>query len=141
VPYLMHFADGPGDAAETKTANKPRHPTAINVPLDFRGFPPPVHPLYVRQENTSMNDITTEITKQFGINWPFFIAQLLNFLIVVGLFALAARSILSRGRGWEVPVWLLLAFCIPVVFPIIALIHFRKSKFTRDDSPVSSGPP
>jgi 4-amino-4-deoxy-L-arabinose transferase-like glycosyltransferase len=82
--------------------------------------------------------IITEIKDSFGMNWTFFIAQLLNFLIVVGLFALAARSILSRARGWEVPVWLLLAFVIPVVFPIIALIHFRKSKFVPQASPTSS---
>jgi hypothetical protein len=82
-----------------------------------------------------MADVTTEITKQFGINWPHFIAQLLPVLFVAGLFCLAARSILIRGRGWEVPVWLLLAFFIPVVFPIIAMIHFRRSRFVRPPMP------
>ena len=86
-----------------------------------------------------MADVTTEITKQFGINWPHFFAQLLPVLLVAVLFCLAARSILLRGRGWEVPVWLLLAFFIPVVFPIIAMTHFRRSRFVSGESPVSSG--
>ena len=85
-----------------------------------------------------MSDVKSEITEQFGINWPHFFAQLLPFLLVAGLFSLAARSILIRGRGWEVPVWLLLAFFIPVVFPIIAMIHFRKSRFVPVESPGSS---
>ena len=71
----------------------------------------------------------TSIHESFQASWPFFVAQLVNFLIIAGLFVLAARSILMRGRGWEVPVWLILAFIIPVIFPIIALIHFRQSKF------------
>ena len=71
----------------------------------------------------------TEIQDSFQISWPFFVAQLVNVVVVLGLFALAARSILIRGKGWEVPVWLILAFFIPVIFPIIALIHFRQSKF------------
>lgn len=70
-----------------------------------------------------------EIQDSFQISWPFFAAQLVNVVVVLGLFALAARSILIRGKGWEVPVWLILAFFIPVIFPIIALIHFRQSKF------------
>ncbi|MBX3740049.1 MAG: hypothetical protein KF712_03585 [Akkermansiaceae bacterium] len=57
------------------------------------------------------------------------VAQPVNFLIMLVLFALAAHAILKRGKGWEVPVWLLLSFFIPFVFPVIALIHFRKSKF------------
>ena len=64
------------------------------------------------------------------MNWPFFLAQLANVLIVLGLSVFAARSILLRGRGREVPLWLLLAFFIPVVFPILAMIHFRKSRFS-----------
>lgn len=73
--------------------------------------------------------VIAEVQESFQIYWPFFVAQIVNFLIVAGLFALAARSILIRGKGWEVPVWLILAFIIPVIFPIIALIHFRHSKF------------
>ncbi|NWK57657.1 hypothetical protein HW115_18715 [Verrucomicrobiaceae bacterium N1E253] len=69
------------------------------------------------------------ITQEFGIQWPLLVAQIINALIVFGLFALAARVILLRGRGWEVPVWLVLSFIIPVIFPVLALIHFRKSKF------------
>ncbi len=75
-----------------------------------------------------MNDIIAAVTEEFSANWPFFVAQVLNFLVVVGLFALAARVILKRGRGWEVPVWLVLSFVIPVIVPIIALIHFRRPK-------------
>ena len=75
-----------------------------------------------------------EIQGTFQLNWPYLIAQLVPLVMVAGLFILAARSILARGRGWEVPVWLLLAFFIPVVFPILALIHFRKSKFSSEAS-------
>ena len=70
-------------------------------------------------------------------NGPLFIAQAVNVLIVLGLFTFAARAILKRGRGWEVPLWLLLAFFIPVIFPVLALIHFRKSRF--DSAPSPSG--
>ena len=70
----------------------------------------------------------TEVSESFPFHWPFFIAQLVNFLLIAGLFVLAARAILKRGKGWEVPVWLVLSFFMPVVFPIIALIHFRKPK-------------
>ena len=73
--------------------------------------------------------VATEIQESFQIRWSTFLAQLAPVLVVLGLFALAARSILIRGKGWEVPVWLILAFFIPVIFPIIALIHFRQSKF------------
>ncbi len=82
-----------------------------------------------------MSDVATEITSTFKVNWALFAAQLAPVLLAFGLFVLAARSILMRGKGWEVPVWLLLAFFIPVVFPILALIHFRKSKH-RDASAV-----
>ena len=71
----------------------------------------------------------SNITQNFGIDWHMLVAQSINALIVIGLFALAARVILIRGKGWEVPVWLVLSFIIPVIFPIIALIHFRQSKF------------
>ncbi len=57
------------------------------------------------------------------------VAQAVNFLIVFLLFALAANAILKRGKGWEIPVWLVLSLLMPVIFPVIALIHFRKSKF------------
>ena len=69
-----------------------------------------------------------EITKTFGINWPYFLVQLFPFVIAFSLFVLAARAILLRGRGWEVPVWLLLSLFIPVIFPICAMVYFRKSK-------------
>lgn len=75
-----------------------------------------------------------EITSEFGINASFFVAQVVNALIIIGSFALAAKAILTRGKGWEVPVWLILSFLIPVIFPIIALIHFRKSKPARTES-------
>ena len=90
---------------------------------------------YVLQEIFPMNDLKSEITQQFGINWTFFVAQVVSVMIVVGLFVLAARAILSRARGWEVPVWLLLSFFIPIVLPIIALIHFRESKAFLPNSP------
>lgn len=72
--------------------------------------------------------IIAQITEEFGINWQFFVAQLVNLAIFLGLFMLAARVILKRGEGWEVPVWLVLAFFIPIIFPILALIHFRKPR-------------
>ncbi len=75
-----------------------------------------------------MTITTAEITQHLGVHWPFFLAQAVNSLIIIGPFVLAARAILSKGRGWEVPVWLILSFCIPIVFPVLALIHFRKSK-------------
>ena len=84
-----------------------------------------------------MNDLVNELTTQFGITWPLFLAQVLNAVLVFGLFVLAARVILTRGRGWDVPIWLVLAFFIPVVFPIIAMIHFRKSKAAISASPES----
>ena len=68
-----------------------------------------------------------EIATDFQVNWLSFAAQLVPFLLMIALFAVAARSILMRGKGWEVPVWLLLAFFIPIVFPVLAIIHFRKS--------------
>jgi hypothetical protein len=71
-------------------------------------------------------------TEQLGPNWAFFVAQLLNFAIIVAalvLFVRAAQAILSRGQGLEVPVWLFLSFLIPVVFPILALKYFRAAKF------------
>ena len=80
----------------------------------------------------------SEINETFHLNWTFFIAQLVNALIVVGLFALAARAILIRGKGWEVPVWIVLSLFIPVIMPIIALIHFRKSKETPKLSSTAS---
>jgi hypothetical protein len=83
---------------------------------------------------TTLNDTTSEIARTFDLSWPLLIAQ----LIPVILFILAARSILSRGRGWEVPVWLLLAFFIPVIFPIIALVHFRRSKFVPEATPTKA---
>lgn len=75
-----------------------------------------------------MSDVANEIISTFKVDWAFFAMQLAPVLMVFGLFVLAGRSILIRGKGWEVPVWLLLAFFLPVVFPILALIHFRKSK-------------
>lgn len=86
-----------------------------------------------------ITSVTNEIQESSRIGWPFLVAQIGNFLIVVGLFALAARSILIRGKGWEVPVWLILALTIPVIFPIIALIHFRRSKF-QSASAASAAP-
>jgi hypothetical protein len=80
---------------------------------------------------TTINDTTSEIARTFDLSWPLIIAQLIPII----LFVLAARSILSRGRGWEVPVWLLLAFFIPVIFPIIALVQFRRSKFVAEAAP------
>jgi hypothetical protein len=74
------------------------------------------------------------IQSTFHVHWPVFFAQLAPWVIMAGLFALAARSILLRGRGWEVPVWLLLTFFIPVIFPILAMIHFRNSKFSQSAS-------
>lgn len=65
------------------------------------------------------------LTQEFGISWPLFIAQLVNIVVFLWLFIWAARWILKEGRGWEVPVWLLLAFFIPVILPILAIIHFR----------------
>ena len=65
------------------------------------------------------------LTKTFSIQWPFFAAQLVNLLVVLGLFFLAARIILKRGSGLEVPIWLFISFVIPVVMPIIALFYFR----------------
>lgn len=76
-----------------------------------------------------MNALLASTTQEFGISWPLLVFQLLNISALVALFVMAARAILKRGQGWEVPVWLLLSFCIPIVFPILALIHFRKSKF------------
>ena len=75
-----------------------------------------------------MSDVANEIISTFNVDWTVFAVQLVPMLLAFGLFVLAARSILIRGKGWEVPVWLLLAFILPVVFPILALIHFRKSK-------------
>ena len=80
----------------------------------------------------------SEITESFGINWPFFLAQLLPIAVVFGLFVLAARAILMRGRGWEVPVWLLLSLFIPVIFPICALVYFRKSKENEGGVPMAA---
>lgn len=45
-----------------------------------------------------------EIQDPFEISWPLFVAQIVNLLVVVGLFALAAISIMNRGKGWEVSV-------------------------------------
>ena len=72
--------------------------------------------------------MTATITQEINIDWSFFVVQALNIVVVFGLFALAARAILLRGKGWEVPLWLILSFFIPVVFPILAMITFRKSK-------------
>ena len=69
-----------------------------------------------------------QITEEFGLNWPMFVAQLVNITILLGLFILAARVILKQGSGWEVPVWLVLSFLIPLAFPVLALIHFRKPR-------------
>ena len=73
--------------------------------------------------------LPNSIVTDFQVNGPLFAASLINLALILGLFVLAARSILLRGKGWEVPVWLLLSFFIPIIFPILALIHFRKSKF------------
>ena len=67
--------------------------------------------------------------QEFSANWYLLLAQVINFIIILGLFILAARLILIRGKGWEVPIWLILAFFIPVICPIIAIINFRKSKY------------
>ena len=72
-------------------------------------------------------DMLTEIQSTFRPNWAMVISQLLGFLFVAGLFSWAASLILSRESGLKMLVWLLLAVCIPVVFPIIAIIHFRRS--------------
>ena len=74
---------------------------------------------------------STQIIEEFGISWPLFLAQIINFLIVILLFILATRSILARGKGTEVPIWIFLSLIIPIVLPIIALIHFRKNKVAQ----------
>ena len=81
--------------------------------------------LYVLQK---MLSTIAQLTEEFGLNWQIFVAQLVNITILLGLFILAARVILKRGSGWEIPVWLVLSFFIPLVFPILALIHFRKPR-------------
>lgn len=73
-------------------------------------------------------DILLEMKENFGPNWTYLLAQLAPFLIAGLLFVLASNAILRRGRGWEVPVWLLLSLFVPVIFPILAMIHFRKRK-------------
>lgn len=69
------------------------------------------------------------ITQESSIHWPILIVQIVNLLVVIGLYLLSAKSILAKGKGWEVPAWLVLCFCVPVVLPVIALIHFRTTRF------------
>ncbi len=74
------------------------------------------------------------LSYEVGTSWPLFVSQLINIGIVVALFVWAARWILRKGRGWEVPVWLLLALVIPVVFPIAAIIFFRRRDIGSPES-------
>lgn len=88
--------------------------------------------LIVRSDFNVMSvlaDILTEIQGTFRPNWAIVIVQLLSFLCVAGLFSWAASLILSRESGLRMLMWLLLAFCIPVVFPIVTIIHFRRSGY------------
>ena len=84
---------------------------------------------------SGLADILTEIQSTFRPNWAIVIVQLLSFLCVAGLFSWAASLILSRERGLRMLMWLLLAFCSTVVFPIVTVIHFRRSRY----QPVLSG--
>ena len=77
-----------------------------------------------------MNDLINDLNTYFDISWSLLLAQ----AFVLGLFILAARAIVTRGRGLEVPVWLVLAFFIPVIFPSLALIHFRSSRSPKSAS-------
>jgi len=69
-----------------------------------------------------------EITRNIPLNWPFFVAQLLNWMIVVGLYLFSARLIFRRGKGLEVPIWLLVTLVVPIIMPLMELFYFWKRK-------------
>ena len=77
---------------------------------------------------------SAELTQEFGVTPMMLAFQIINLLILLLPFILAVRAILVRGKGLEIPVWIFFCFIIPVIFPIIALIHFRKSKFETKHS-------
>ena len=75
----------------------------------------------------TLSTVTT-LTEEFGYSWYMIAAQLVNLLVIIVPFILATIAILKKGSGLEKPTWIFLCFVVPIIFPIIALIHFRKSK-------------
>lgn len=69
-----------------------------------------------------------DLVEIFSLKSSIFAAQLVNLLVLILLFFLAARAIVRYGKGKEVPIWLVLSFFVPVVVPIIALLCFRSSR-------------
>ena len=67
-------------------------------------------------------------TSEFGVNSTFFIFQTINFLIVAAYFcllAIAVVTVVRKGNGAEVPLWILTAFLVPIIGSIAALYYYK----------------
>ncbi len=68
------------------------------------------------------------IEETFQFSWPLFAAQMVNILALVALLVLfihTVRVILRHGRGWEIPLGILLALFFPLLGPLLILHHFK----------------
>ena len=75
--------------------------------------------------------LATTITEEFGIQWWFLLAQVINLIVVVLYVSLLIRAVLRvarYGKGNEVPIWVFVIVFVPIVGIIGALTHYRKTE-------------
>jgi len=80
-----------------------------------------------------MNNIpfaeATDLSDQFGLNWPVFLAQLFPLIILVVALGLAISTTivcLRRHRSdSRLPLWLLLTWLVPIAGPICTRVALR----------------
>jgi len=71
----------------------------------------------------------TDLTRQFGLSWPLFLAQLLPLITVVVALVLAISTTIVCLRHHRsdsrLPLWLLLIWLVPIVGPICTRVALR----------------
>ncbi|MBK1833186.1 hypothetical protein [Roseibacillus ishigakijimensis] len=73
--------------------------------------------------------VQSDLAYDSGFRWPFFLAQVLNVLIIVFWVwstIAAVRRVLCEGEGSEVPLWMLVIFLCPILGAVAALLYFRR---------------
>lgn len=67
---------------------------------------------------------------EFGISWFTFVVQVMNFSLIIAYLLTLVYAVLrvaKRGKGVEVPIWIIVIAVIPLLGVVGALSHYSKS--------------
>lgn len=71
----------------------------------------------------------TTLTNEYSISWLPLIAQVMNFsliIIYILILVLAVLRVARKGKGIEVPIWIIVIAVIPVLGVIGAFTHYKR---------------